>query len=113
MSGDLRTGGGWYFAGEAFPSFAAADEGEEGGVPNRRPAGGVQASRGAEDVESPSSSSAPLSDDVATIARLPDGRWAVRNDRDISDLTLDDVADLIVCFREWVALLWARRGGKP
>ena len=54
-----------------------------------------------------------LGEPVASIVRLPDGRWAVRNERDTSDVTLEDVAGIIDAFKLWAGLLWERRGGKP
>ena len=40
-------------------------------------------------------------DKVASIGRLPDGRWAVRRERDLSDLTHDDLRGIVDAFKFW------------
>jgi hypothetical protein len=45
-----------------------------------------------------------------SIIRLPDGRWAARNERDVSDVTLEDVGRINQAFLLWVDLLRLRRG---
>jgi len=57
--------------------------------------------------------SAPLGERVVSICRLPDGRWAARNERDVSDVTLDDLREIVEAFKLWAGLLWERRGGQP
>jgi hypothetical protein len=52
-------------------------------------------------------------DVVVSVARLPDGRWAAKNERDISDLTLDDLMGIIDAFKLWASIHWEKRGGKP
>jgi len=44
---------------------------------------------------------------------LPDGRWAAKNERDVSDVTLDDLQEIVEAFKLWAGLLWERRGGQP
>ena len=56
-------------------------------------------------------SSKRLGDPVVSVCRLPDGRWAARNERDVSDVTLDDLREIIEAFKLWAGLLWERRGG--
>jgi hypothetical protein len=38
-----------------------------------------------------------------SILQLPDGRWAVQNERDLSDLTRDDLRRMADAFHLWVA----------
>ena len=52
-----------------------------------------------------------LGEPVVSVVRLPDGRWATRNERDTSDVTREDVAQIAEAFRLWAMLLWERRRG--
>ena len=58
-------------------------------------------------------SSPPLGERVVSVVRLPDGRWAAKNERDVSDVTLDDLQEIVEAFKLWAGLLWERRGGQP
>lgn len=54
----------------------------------------------------------PLGERVVSVVRLPDGRWAARNERNTSDLTRDDLAQIVEAFKLWGALLWDRANAR-
>jgi len=49
-------------------------------------------------------------DKVISIGRLEDGRYAVENERDISDLTHEDLVAMLLAFRIWWDLKRTRLG---
>ena len=49
-------------------------------------------------------------DPVIAVVRLPDGRWAVRNERDISDLTAEDEDAMANALLLWFQVRRMKRG---
>lgn len=53
-----------------------------------------------------------LGERIVSICRLPDGRVGVQNERDLSDLTADDVQEIEEVFGLWLDLHYRRRAGE-
>jgi hypothetical protein len=51
-----------------------------------------------------------LGEAVIAVVRMPDGRWAVRNERDLSDLTADDEDAMADALLLWFEVRRAKRG---
>jgi hypothetical protein len=52
-----------------------------------------------------------IEDRVISVVKLPDGRYAVQNERDVSDLTLEDVDLMANALIIWFDLFRMRRLG--
>jgi hypothetical protein len=50
-----------------------------------------------------------MSEPLARIIRLPDGRWAIENGEGVGDLTLDDIEQVHAAFMAWASALWRAR----
>jgi hypothetical protein len=53
-----------------------------------------------------------LGEAVIAVVRLPDGRWAVRNERDLSDLTADDEDAMADALLLWFEVRRGRRAAE-
>ena len=49
---------------------------------------------------------------TVSIVRMPDGRWGAQNESDTSNLTAEDLEGILLAFRLWFDLQWARRGNR-
>ena len=48
-------------------------------------------------------------DRAFSVVKLPDGRWGVRNERDVSDITREDVEEIYQAVMLWLNLKWRTR----
>lgn len=55
--------------------------------------------------------SEPLGERVISVVRFPDGRFAVHNEQDISEITLVELGEIIEILRFWTSVHWEKRGG--